>query len=578
MKREQLIGAVLLLAIVIVYGQVAGFDFINFDDPAYVSSNPQVLGGLTASGIQWAFTTGTQANWHPVTWLSLMTDAQLFGPGPRGFHLTNVFFHALNTLLVFVLLRRLTGTCWRSAVVAALFALHPMHVESVAWITERKDVLSLFWGLLSLLAYERYTRRGGRVPYTLAAVFLAVGLMAKSLLVTLPFLFLLLDYWPLQRWTAAGANRRRMVVEKIPFLLLVVLSSITTLIAQSREGAVSEDVVLAPPLRLANAVVAYARYLGKLAWPHDLAYLYPHPNLPGGTPLAAGQVAGACALLLGLSLLVFRLRRHRFLTVGWLWFLGTMVPMVGLIQVGTQAMADRYAYLPYIGIYVILVWGVAHFVQTGPVGRKEKKAPLAPGAAIALAGVAFLGLAVVTYGQICVWRDSITLGSHAIAVGAAGPKVNYNLGTALSGAGRLAEAVPYYETTVRLKPDHARAFNNLGRTLDKLGRGQEAVASFDRALALDPKSTLAYINKSNALAALKQMDAAVAARRQAIALDPDNIESHLALGRMLAAGGHLNEAIVEFEGVLARDPNHLEARNNLELARRLQNKAADDSP
>ncbi len=576
MKREQVIGAALLLVVIGVYGQVAQFDFINFDDPAYVSNNPQVLGGLTGENISWAFTTGTQANWHPSTWLSLMTDAAMFGPEPRGFHLVNVAFHALNTLLVFVLLRRLTGAVWRSAAVAALFALHPMHVESVAWVTERKDVLSLFWGLLSLLAYVRYAQRGGRLPYALALVFLAFGLMAKSLLVTFPFLFLLLDYWPLRKWPAASPGLPKLMLEKAPFLLLVIASSLTTFIVQGRHGAVADDVVLGPTIRLANALVAYVRYLGKLVWPRDMAYLYPHPNLPSGTPLAAWQIVGSALLLLGLSYVVYRLRRHRFLTVGWLWFLGTMVPMIGLIQVGTQAMADRYAYLPYLGLYVIFVWALALVVQSGPIGKAAKKAPLSPNAAGSLAAVVLVALAVVTYGQIGVWRNSINLGTHAIAVGANGPKVSFNLATALSKSGQYKAAVPHYEAAVRWKPDHERAFNNLGRTLNKLGRREEALKSFDQALALDPEFALAYVNKSNTLASLRRFPEAVAARRQAVALEPENVSSRLALGRMLAASGRLEAALGEFERVLSQVPNHREAAQNRDLARQMLAKARAD--
>jgi predicted Zn-dependent protease len=282
-------------------------------------------------------------------------------------------------------------------------------------------------------------------------------------------------------------------------------------------------------------------------------------------------------LLVGLSLLVYRQRQHRFLTVGWLWFLGTMVPMIGVIQVGTQAMADRYTYLPYLGLYVMVVWGIGKLVRTGPVAKSASKPPVERSVAIGLAVMVLAALAVVTFGQIGVWRNSLTLGYHAIAKGAAGPKVNYNLATALSQSGQFATAVPFYEVAIRLKPDHAKAYNNLGRTLARLKKGDKALASFDRAIALEPDFAGAYENKSNTLAEMQRLDESIAARHKALELDPDNVNSRLALGGMLAALGRLEEAIAEFESVLSRAPNHQEAAQNLALARRLQAQRAEET-
>ncbi len=577
-KHVPLISAALLVMVALIYGQVAQFDFINFDDPDYVINNPHVTGGLNSENITWAMTTGAEANWHPSTWLSLMTDATLFGPAPRGFHVVNAVFHGLNSLLVFFLLFYLTGATWRSAAVAALFALHPMHVESVAWITERKDVLSLFWGLLSLLAYQRYAQKGGRLPYILTGVFLAIGLMAKSLLVTLPFVYLLLDYWPLQKWSAgaqsASSQLKKLIIEKVPFLVLVILSSVATVIAQGRYGAITNEVILSPFTRMTNALVAYAQYLIKLIWPQNMAYLYPHPQMPGGTPWAAWQIGASVAALLFISYLVYRLRHHRFLTFGWLWFLGTMVPMIGLVQVGTQSMADRYTYLPYLGLYIILVWGAGHFVQSGPISKSGKKAPLNTNLAWVIAIIVFGILGSLTFGQLKVWRNSIALGEHAVAVSASGPKVNFNLATALSKAGRYDEAITYYQATVKMRPDHAKAFNNMGRTLNKLGRKDEALVSFDQAIAQDHNFTLAFINKSNTLAEMGNIKEAITTRSIAVELDPENYESRLILGQLLGMDGQLDAAITQFNRILISTPNHPEAKKNLALAHQIKAKAA----
>ncbi len=572
MRREHLLCLALVVVTALVYGQVVGFEFVNFDDPGYVIDNPQVTGGVSAENIGWAFTSGYQANWHPATWLSLMLDAQLFGLNPAGYHATNLLLHVLNTVLLFWVLRRMTAAMWPSALVAALFALHPLHVESVAWVTERKDVLSLFWGLLSVWAYVAYCGSGRRSRYVLAAVCLAIGLMAKPLLITLPFVFLLLDYWPLDR--VARQRATALLLEKVPFFLLVVASSVATYLAQSRQGAVAEDAVVSFALRLANAVVSYVRYLGKMFWPQDLSILYAHPNMPGGTPWAAWQVIGAALLLVAVSWLVWRYRQHRFLTVGWLLYLGTLVPMIGIVQVGTQAMADRYTYLPLIGIFVAIAWGGAAMVprvDTG--GRRQKPRKKPPGRTPllgkVLAAVAVLALVVyagVTRQQTRVWRDSLTLGFHAVAAGPTSPKIHYNLGLALSQAGRYDEAVPHYRDALRLKPDHAKAHNNLGKNLFQLGRHEEAIASCRRAIHIDPEFALAYVNLSAVLAAVNRLDDAIEARRAVARLEPDNAENHNNLGGLLAMTGHFDPAIDHFRRALALQPDFPQARRNLEQA------------
>jgi Tfp pilus assembly protein PilF len=601
MRRELGICVVLTVTTILVYGQVASFDFVNFDDLNYIVENPHVSSGISARNIGWAFTAGYEANWHPVTWLSLMLDAQIFGLKPAGYHLINLLFHVLDTLLLFWVLRAMTLATWRSAFVAALFALHPLHVESVAWITERKDVLSLFWGLLSLWAYAAYAQRGGWGRYTLSALCLALGLMAKPLLITLPFLFLLLDYWPLDRIAGhgiaqpAGGKRRadhggssaaarkpafvprtlgHLLLEKVPFLALVVASSVATYLAQSRQGAVSDTAAVSLGLRLGNAAVSYVRYLGKMLWPRDLSILYPHPNMPGGTPWAAWQVIGSMLLLLAISWLVFRFRRFRFLTVGWLWYLGALVPMIGIVQVGTQAMADRYTYLPLIGLFIAIAWSsellVSHERGGGRARARDRKgrgSAAGAGAVVVPAAVLVLVLcAGITRGQVRVWRNSVTLGLHAITAGPTGPKIHYNLGLALSQAGRFNEAIPHYQDAIRLKPDHAKAYNNLGRSLQKLGRLDEAITSIRRAIQIDPDLELAYINLSDALVAANRLDEAIAARQQAARLNPFNAVNINNLGGLLASTGRYDAAIAHFRRALELQPDFQDARRNLQMA------------
>ncbi|HEY1263981.1 MAG TPA: hypothetical protein VGF06_10675, partial [Terriglobales bacterium] len=396
-KRTLIFCLLLAVATLSVYNPVSSHPFVNYDDDRYVTDNPHVRGGLSWDTVRWAFTTSAEANWHPLTWISHALDCQVFRLNPAGPHYVNLLLHALNAVILFLLLSRVTGRAGPSLAVAALFALHPMNVESVAWIAERKNLLSMFFFLLALLAYERYARKPGIGRYCLVALWFACGLMSKPMVITLPFLLLLWDYWPLQRWPAAGAapgvEPRRfsfLVLEKLPLFAMSAASAFITMSAQSAGGAVRSVAEYSQGIRIENALVAYARYLWLAVWPSRLAPMYPHP----GEHIPAWQVAAAIALLLALTTLALAFRNRRYLLTGWLWFLGALVPMIGLVQVGRQAMADRYAYLPLIGIFLMASWGAAEWSSR----RKLAAAWVALPTALTLATFAAL-----TYRQIGYW-------------------------------------------------------------------------------------------------------------------------------------------------------------------------------
>ncbi len=442
------LAALALAALVwISFGGALRNGFVAFDDDDYVYANPQVAQGLTVAGVGWAFAAGHAANWHPLTWLAHMADVELFGLNPAGHHFTSLLLHAANAILLFLVLRGLTGRFWPALWAAALWAVHPLRTESVVWISERKDVLSTFFGLLALGAYGRAAPRG-RLGWT--APFFALSLMAKPTWVTLPFVLLLLDVWPLGRRPAEPW--RKLAAEKGPLFLLAALACVVTFWVQRESGAVQSFEHYAPGQRLANAAVAVADYLRAVVWPFGLAAFYPHP----GGNLAPGAVGGALALLLALTVLaVAGARRRPWGAVGWLWFLGTLVPMLGLVQVGGAARADRYTYLPQIGLMVALAWGV-----DAAVARRGGRTSLA-----ALAGALVLGLALLARGQTATWRDSETLFRRALATTAGNAVAHYNLAGCLWAAGRKAEALEHFEAALVFKPDHPDVLNNLAWAL-----------------------------------------------------------------------------------------------------------------
>lgn len=544
MPRPRIIGLLLALITLVVYLPAGRHDFIVFDDPDYVTENRIVQPGITTHGIAWAFTSFHASNWHPVTWLSHMLDCGLFGLNPGAQHIVNALIHAGNAVLVFVLLLQLTGKLWPAAVVAAMFAWHPLRVESVAWISERKDVLSLCFGLLSLLAYTRHAKQGTTKiggSYGLALLYFALGLMAKPMLVTLPFVMLLLDWWPLRRVTSG--TWRRLVLEKTPFFLLVVGSSVLTVLAQRSEAMVAlENVPLG--LRMKNAVVAVASYLLKTIWPVDLAVIYPLPK-----EVALAKVVVALAVIIGITIVAWHWRKEKpHLLVGWLWFIGSLVPVIGIVQVGGQAMADRYTYLPHIGLFLAIVFEAAAWTKEG--ARTT--------VAAVVAGVAAVAWLSVTTSQLSFWKSSESLFTHTLAVTRNNPIAHINLGVALEQQGRLADARKEYEAAARLDPNRVQAQINLANVLDLAGETDRALEHYRMALQLNRASPMVHINYGAALVKLGRFDEARQHYEEAQRLAPKDPRPPYLLGKSWLRQGRSREAAQEFLIALKIDPNHLQ--------------------
>jgi Flp pilus assembly protein TadD len=560
-QREFIISAVLAIATLAVYGQVIGHQFISLDDPLYIRDNRMVAGGLTLKGIAWAFTTFHATNWHPLTWLSHMLDSQIFGLSAGGPLFVNALIHVSNILLLFFFLRRITGACWRSAMVAALFALHPLHVESVAWAAERKDTLATFFGLLCLFAYTRYVEESSWKRFALVVLWLGLGLMAKPMLVTWPFVLLLLDYWPLNRlkWQPVDGLGRfgkawlPLIREKLPLFCLVVASGVVTYVAQAHGGAVRGLVDTPLSLRLANASVSYAKYLLLTFWPKDLAVFYPFPF--AGLP--AWQIASSLILLAVISAITLREARKRpYLITGWLWFLGTLIPVIGLVQVGGQAMADRYHYIPSIGLFVAVVFGLADLATAWRVSR----------VIISLVCVtALLIFACLTGIQLSLWRDSVTLFERTLAVTTDNSVIHYNLGHILGEQAKYDEAAPHFAEALRIKPDFFYALINMGLARAGQGRVKEAVDFYDRALKIEPNSSRAHLLLGLTLANQEKKGDALQEFYRALEFDPNDPDVRINLGRMLAEQGKLRDAGEQLNEALRLNPASAEANNNLGL-------------
>ena len=548
-----LIYLALALATIAVYWQVHSYEFVNYDDPQYVLKNQNVKAGLSCGSIIWAFTTGHAGNWHPLTWLSHMLDCHLFGLEPGWHHLTGLLLHLANTLLLFAVIKRMTHAIWQSAFVAAAFALHPLHVESVAWIAERKDVLSTLFWLLTMLAYLRYVERPGKSWYLLALLAFALGLMAKPMLVTLPFVLLLLDYWPLGRFQGRrhAATIYRLIGEKAPLFALAAVSSVITFFVQRSGGAVIRIEQIPAISRIANAFNSYIIYITKMLWPSRLAVFYPHPV---ETPPLFQPIAAAL-LLLVISILVIRsARNHRYLLTGWLWFIGTLVPVIGLVQVGDQALADRYTYIPLTGLFIIIAWALPDILAKW----RYRKIILGASALIVLSA-----LSVCTRLQVRHWRSSITLFEHALEVTEDNYEAHFCIAEPLRRQGKNDEAIAHNSEALRIKPDYIEAHNGLGIALIEAGRPDEAVTHFTRALQLNPDCIEAKANLGVAFACQGRLDQAVTHFKEVIRTNPGYADAYSNLGYALTQQGKLEEAAEQYKQALRTLPDNPVLHNEL---------------
>lgn len=562
-----------VIVILALYWPVSHYDFVNYDDNHYVSENRQVASGLTTKGILWAFQTTYSCNWHPLTWLSHMADVELYGLNAGGHHLTNVLLHVANTVLLFILLKALTGAFWRSVFVAALFALHPLHVESVAWVSERKDLLSTFLGILTLISYTQYTRQRSRAWYGLALLLFILGLMAKPMLVTLPCLLLLLDYWPLGRFKISKGFRLQpaggvstvssLILEKLPFFVFTTVSCVVTYYAQQSGGAMVPFDMHPLGLRVANAIVAYMEYIGKMLWPVNLAIFYQLSD-----SLAFWKVAAAAALLVGVSLgVLVQIRRRPYLTVGWFWYVGTLVPVIGLVQVGGQAMADRYTYIPLIGLFIMIAWGAAECF----LGWRYKRIFLS-----CTAGMAVIVLMILTHSQIRHWANSVALFEHAVKA-TGGTWVAYNnLANALNDTGKADEAIRHYEIALQKDPPEPEGiYNNMALVLASAGRNQEAIERYSEALRINPDYADAHINLGAVLARQGKIDDAFHHYFDAIRLEPNSEKGHYNLANILLAQGQIDAAVSHYAKAVYINPSFAESHNGLGLALMQSGKLAE---
>jgi tetratricopeptide (TPR) repeat protein len=544
------------------------------DDPLYVTKNPHVNTGLTWTNVTWALTSIENSNWHPLTWMSHMLDCELYGLKPWGHHLTSVLLHAFNATLLLLVLRRMTGSTWRSFVVTILFALHPLRAESVAWVAERKDVLSAFFWMLTLLMYVRYAQGRGMekkaryaVWYSLALLAFALGLLSKAMVVTLPCVLLLLDYWPLRRLSFGSNNISsektetpvqqftiwRLLIEKVPFIVLVVMTSLLTYITQQKWGFLRTYNAYPMDARIGNALVSYVRYLKKMFWPADLCSFYPHP---GTWPLMI--VVVAAAILVAISIVTFLTRRNRpYIAVGWLWYLGTLVPVIGIVQLADQAMADRYTYIPMIGILIAVVWGVHE------VTCRFRIQPIAW--TIGVVAV-LLPCTILTQQHIGHFKNGVTRWQHNLAVTRDIGLARYALGLSLDDAGRHEEAIGHLQVVLKDKWDRADVHRNIATMYERLGQREEAMKHYREALRLEPGFTAARYNLVVNLIAVDNFDEAIVHLRQMVKHSPNDAVAYNALGASLAQKGELNEAIDAFEKALKITPDNAEAHHNVGIS------------
>ncbi len=570
-------------AVLVTYWPVQHYELICLDDIDYISGNPYVRAGLTWDSFLWALKDIHTGYWHPLTWVSHMLDYQLFGSRAGGYHWTSVIFHIANSMLLYLVLKRMSGTAWKSALVAALFAVHPLNVESVAWISERKNLLCTFFWFTGMWSYAYYVERPSPYRYFLILTAFSLGLMSKPMMVTFPFTLLLLDYWPMGRLTA-WKRFPQLLLEKIPLFILAALVGIVTFLSSFHGDVTISIDKLSVVDRLANAVVSYVRYLGKMFWPENLAVFYPYPREFG-----LFQIIGAVLLLLVLSCLaIFSARKYRYALMGWLWYLGTLVPVIGLIQVGKQAMADRYAYIPVIGLFIIIAWGIPDLLRGWP--RRKIILAISSGAVIS-------GLMICTLLQVRYWQNGVTLFEHALQVTEMNSRAHYNLGISLTDMGKYQEAIYHFSYAIRLEPEYAALYshmgvalagqgktdeaiiyynealrrrrddetthNNLGVALIGKGMLEEAILHFQEALRIRPDYVYANRNMGGALAALGKTEEAIGYYEKALKIEGDSAVTHNNLGLALASVGRNQEAIGHFQEALKINPHYEDAINNL---------------
>jgi tetratricopeptide (TPR) repeat protein len=558
MRPIILLCTTLIVIVLAVYMQVGNHEFVIYDDYTYITDNPHVATGITGKNIIWAFTSVHASNWHPLTWLSHMADVQLYGMNPRGHHLTNVAIHTVSAVLLLLLLFRLTGAPWQSAFVAFMFALHPLHVESVAWAAERKDVLSAFFWFLTLFLYAGYVAKRRPMLYLFSLLSFALGLMSKPMLVTLPVVMLLMDFWPLGRFQYGELRQplgraATLLKEKIPFLACSLLSGLVTVYAQHQGGSIADLTVVPFWLRIENALLAYVQYIAKTVWPRDLAVFYPYPY-----SVPFWQVIGSLFLLLLLSATAIRFRwRHPYLAVGWFWFLVTLVPVIGLVQVGVQSMADRYSYIPLTGLFIMAAWGIPELTRGLPYRR---------GILALLAGAVMTASTALTWRQLGYWKDDIALFRHTLQITAGNALIHNNLGVTLYKKGNLDAAIQEYRAALRIRPIYAQAHNNLGNVLVDKGDLDAAIQEYREALRLYPKYADAHNYLGNALFDKGGLDAAIQEYKEALDINPGYADAHNNLGNAFFDKGDLDVAIREFREALRINPKDEMARNNLRLA------------
>jgi Tfp pilus assembly protein PilF len=599
-QHKNLIPILICLALailtIITFWSLKDCGFINFDDTVYVYENAYVQSGLNWNSIIQAFSSELvelSGHWHPVTWLSLMLDYQIFGLNPQGYHLMNLLFHVMNTILLFLIFHRMTEKLWPSAFVACLFAIHPLHVESVAWITERKDVLSTFFFMLTMGAYSYYVEHRGLRRYFFVLLFFVLGLMAKPMLVTLPFVLLLLDYWPLQRFQAIkldhkvqaevfksvtsdkqkNKSKKKPVVnetlevkkpadpeykwsliypllwEKVPLFVLAILSSIVTYIAEQKGGAVESIEAIPLVVRIGNAFVSYITYIGKMIWSHNLAVLYPHPM--GWIPW---QVLGSVLLLIAITVAVFRMaRRSPYLATGWLWYIGTLVPVIGIVQVGSLAMADRYTYIPLIGLFIMVAWGVPELLKKWQY-RKE--------ILLALSALSIFCLSIITWTQVGYWLNSITLYDHTLKVTDNNWLIYNNRGTAYADVSNYKQAIEDFGRAIEIKPGYVEAYNNRGSAYDDLGNYKQAIEDFNRAIEIKPGYAEVYINRGHAYDGLGNYRQAIEDLNRGIEIKPGYAEAYLNRGFAYNGLGNYRQAIEDLNRAIEIKPGYAGAYNN----------------